>query len=446
MSIKFTCEHCDTELTVRDELAGKAARCPHCKSVITTPRRGGNGASGIRAKNRRDDDDEWEDEDEDDRPRKSKKKSSRRDEDEDEEDDRPSRRKSQGRSRRDEDEDDEDDYEDERGAKKRKARFRFAALGMLLHGIGGLLYSGAFLLAAVGILLLTGSVSSHLGKPVKGSVWRETPQEDEATLRARTEKHNTLAKDFLESRTRTGPLDDSGHRISRGIKIWAGTYNAGVIIVGFLVGFLLLAGLILTVIGLSFTLRAPVRGAAFGMSIATLATAALSLLCFLVVFFILLSSDGGLCGLIPFSLLNPIAGASTALYMEGLAVWIVLAVGALFYLLPLLEVGRMTNFAIYQMIVGKKLRDRSSRSTGFLMTILVPSVILGTGFLVFCVSLAMPSEKSLQEAALAGKTIDIPSPWPTGILLMFNAVILAGLLAWFAIGSFSTKSALRYAK
>src|SRR5207248_2231135 len=73
MAIKFSCEHCDTELTVRDELAGKAARCPHCKGVITPPRRGGNGASGIRAKNRREDEDEWEDEEDEERPRKAKK-------------------------------------------------------------------------------------------------------------------------------------------------------------------------------------------------------------------------------------------------------------------------------------------------------------------------------------------------------------------------------------
>jgi len=37
MAIRFTCSHCSRSLTVKDELAGKRGRCPHCKQVIVVP-------------------------------------------------------------------------------------------------------------------------------------------------------------------------------------------------------------------------------------------------------------------------------------------------------------------------------------------------------------------------------------------------------------------------
>src|SRR5258708_32607764 len=37
MSIKFNCSHCHKSLKVSQALAGKKARCPGCKQVITIP-------------------------------------------------------------------------------------------------------------------------------------------------------------------------------------------------------------------------------------------------------------------------------------------------------------------------------------------------------------------------------------------------------------------------
>jgi hypothetical protein len=37
MPIQFHCPHCKRGLSVKDELAGKRARCPGCKGVLTVP-------------------------------------------------------------------------------------------------------------------------------------------------------------------------------------------------------------------------------------------------------------------------------------------------------------------------------------------------------------------------------------------------------------------------
>src|SRR5690606_12493221 len=41
MSIPVTCQHCQASFKVKDELAGKRARCPRCTNVLTIPAPGG---------------------------------------------------------------------------------------------------------------------------------------------------------------------------------------------------------------------------------------------------------------------------------------------------------------------------------------------------------------------------------------------------------------------
>jgi phage FluMu protein Com len=37
MPIKFPCPHCKKGLSVKEHLAGKRAKCPACKKVLTVP-------------------------------------------------------------------------------------------------------------------------------------------------------------------------------------------------------------------------------------------------------------------------------------------------------------------------------------------------------------------------------------------------------------------------
>src|SRR5438094_825249 len=100
MPIKVQCA-CGRSMLVKDELAGKLARCPDCKRPVRVP--GGRAVEP-----------EYLDEDEDDRPaRRPRRGDDRYDDDEDE------RRPRRG-SRSDFDFDDYDDrrrYRDERGAR-----------------------------------------------------------------------------------------------------------------------------------------------------------------------------------------------------------------------------------------------------------------------------------------------------------------------------------------
>src|SRR5438128_860889 len=38
MSIKFPCPHCKKALKVKDELAGRKAKCPSCQQILTIPK------------------------------------------------------------------------------------------------------------------------------------------------------------------------------------------------------------------------------------------------------------------------------------------------------------------------------------------------------------------------------------------------------------------------
>lgn len=114
MPISMTCDKCDRELRLKDEMEGKRIRCPDCgatllvesdeggeEGVASAPRKRADRSarvdeegSGERPRRRRP---PVDDDDEDDRPRRRR----RRSEDEDDDEDRPRRR------RRDDDEDED---------------------------------------------------------------------------------------------------------------------------------------------------------------------------------------------------------------------------------------------------------------------------------------------------------------------------------------------------
>jgi hypothetical protein len=480
MPITFKCEHCQTELTVKDELAGMQGKCPSCKEVLVVPRASSNGVQPAPVAKKRPvededevpiesvedeeddrprkkagksrkaasyDDDEYEYEDEDDRPRKAKKKSSRRDDDDDEdEDDRPAKRKATARRRRDDD-DEWEDEDDPKVAKRNKARRRLAAVGVLLHLIGSFVYAGACVLAVLGMFILAGSISSLMSKEEqarKAFEKGERPKISEAEAR-KLQKDAEEAAKKARSLGEWADLDkiktpsESERRTSSGVMVWAIASGGATTAIGFLVGLALFAGLGLSVAGFALMLRTPGSTPLFAFSIAGLSCTGLSALCYLFVFIILLTGDGGLCTLLPFCMLNPFSGFVRAAVMNDLATWIVSRIGFLLYLIPLLELGRLTTFALYQWFVGKVQRVRSARSSGFLMMILVPSVIVGMGLLVFLISSAMPTHDKM---ILTSK--DRPGPWGAAMVLVLGALTLAGLFVWHALTQFKTRNALKY--
>jgi hypothetical protein len=155
--VEFTCDKCDRDIRVRDELAGKRVKCPGCSETVSVPeedqpapaKRSSSAAtraekpatSPRRGRDIEDDDDRprrrtsRDEEDEDDRPRR---RSSRDDEDED---DRPRRRS----SRDEEDEDDrprkrssrDDDDDDDKPKAKPKPKKAGGSWLPLILGISG---------------------------------------------------------------------------------------------------------------------------------------------------------------------------------------------------------------------------------------------------------------------------------------------------------------------
>jgi predicted Zn finger-like uncharacterized protein len=86
MSIRVVCDHCQSELRVKDELAGKLVRCKSCAEATRVPRPKSESRSATSGQEQIDDLDDWledEDDDEDDmpavirRPKKTSKKQRR---------------------------------------------------------------------------------------------------------------------------------------------------------------------------------------------------------------------------------------------------------------------------------------------------------------------------------------------------------------------------------
>src|SRR5207249_1411229 len=78
---------------------------------------------------------------------------------------------------------------------------------------------------------------------------------------------------------------------------------------GYLTIILLLPAYILSVVGLGFTVTSPTRNGAMGLAIASLSTAAVAALCYMILMFKLFDAGGAKGGFVLLALvLNPLAG------------------------------------------------------------------------------------------------------------------------------------------
>jgi hypothetical protein len=247
-------------------------------------------------------------------------------------------------------------------------------------------------------------------------------------------------RDWAGLKTLSPIPTESDKRVLSGLETWSRATNGGVIAIGFLVGLGLLAALGLSVAGLALTLRTPGNTLIFSLSIAGLSCAGLSCLLYIIVFIMLLTGDGGLCAVLPFSIIDPFSGLVRAGWTNALATWIVSRIGFLLFFIPILEIGRLTTFTVYQWRVSALQRDRKARFKGFLMTILVPSVLFGGSLLLFLISMALPSQDKLEKVT---KTEDLTGPWGDAVVLLFGGLIFGGILAWSALWSFSTRRSLK---
>ncbi len=97
----------------------------------------------------------------------------------------------------------------------------------------------------------------------------------------------------------------------------------------------------------------------------------------------------------------------------------------LLYVLPLMEVSRLTLFALYIWAAGRCLRDQETSSAGFVLGIVVPSGCFGAGLILWLIGFAMKN---------------VTSVWPGLIIGTFYGMALIGLLVWyiFVVGNART--------
>ncbi len=343
-------------------------------------------------KKRRDVEDE--EEAEDDRPRKKKRrdddedeaprKKKRRDEDEDEEDeDRP--RKKRRRDEDDEDDEDDDDNRSRQSPRQRRTAFQRAALGVQLTTIGSFVYGGALLLSLIALVVTLLSIQSAInsmksGRPPSGGSGIET-----------------MASIF-----------------------------------GWLIMISFFAAAVLHVVGASLTITTPARKGALGLSIATVATAGLSVVFFLwfIIKVLNVHASGGLnlgvYALNPFSGIKGSGRGGLGPGMGGADF------GALLFLLPLSELGRLTCFAFYLWAVAKSTRDYPRAFTAMLLGIIVPSACAVIGLIMYIVADAMtPGSMGIG-----------------GLIAIFSVYFLAyiGVIVYFALYAMGAKGMLAYAR
>jgi hypothetical protein len=420
MAIKFKCPKCKQELNVKDDLAGKQGKCPGCKSVVTVPSLAAKSrppapAAAPRPARKRvveevvdaevvDDDDVAEAEVVDDEPprrsgkgrkdtsandfdyddeedsRISSRRGSRRRDEEDDEDDRPSRR-----GRRRDDDDDEDDRPSRRGRGSSRRR----------RDDDDDDYDDDY--------------DDDRGKKARAR------QKKKLWGRAGTGVFlNFLAMCFYTGVVGIALLMYVIMMISAASGSFSGIATGGGLagILGYLAMFLALASIVLAVVGYSLTITTPGKNGEMGLAIASL-------------------SLGGIVLLITFYVLfTMFFGASRLAYSRGPLE----ALGMMMFLLPLLEIARLTVFAFYVWAVGKSTRDEGVASGGLLLGILVPSVLFGMALVNWLLVSVV-----LSHAGRAGAVMAM-------ILVFIDLLGLIGLFGWYALVLSSTKKAIDYAR
>jgi hypothetical protein len=343
MAIKIRCpnEHCNRNLNVQDEAAGKKCECPACGLIflVPIPKHAFKEVPSqpvISASRRPATPPEEEEvvilEPEPDEPKRRAKSS--RQEDAEETD-----RRSTARKRRDEDyeddedgEEDSDDRDDRRSSRMRSRQLKHAKLGVLLTGIGAWFYVGATCILFLLVLLFVFEV-----------------------------------------------------RIDDGFYILAGLPG--------------LANWVLAIIGLSFCIAGPARYGARGLAIATLAVAAGHLLTMFVIIFTKDSISSGPflipTGLkwLPFAsslpilpfLLNPDALKAID------STWPLL-------LTALLELTRWILLLLYLRALAKNVKNDSIGDDAMMQVIVVPSTLGVLFFVDLIFGLIAKSVKSVSAA------------------------------------------------
>lgn len=430
MAIRFKCS-CGMDIAVKDELAGRQGKCPSCKKVLTVPMASQPAPAPVQAKptpvaakpkkveeeiveaDVMDDEEEIvepdtveddamevevdeddapkkkkkkpardEDEEEEDERPKSKKKSAKksaRDEEEEEEDERPAKKKSAKSKKRDEDEEEEpadaemeeEDPTSKKGyRKRRRAACRRADLGVFLNYIGSLVYGGGIAFGTLSLVIAV--LAAKMGMGEGGG----------------------------------------------------GFFN----VLGILSAIAVIGGLATCVVGLGFCVMVPWKGAELGMGIAAAGCGLLSFIFMLVVMFKLFDGGGAAGLLLPFFALNPFSGVKA----EGNPLLYFMAehIGAMVYILPIMEYGRLTCFGLLQWAIGDAQKDKELCSSWIMTSIIVPSSMLVASLLFMILTMVLkPTSLGAAKAFLTMEFLVLGLP-------------LAGMMGYYAFMMMKTRDTL----
>jgi hypothetical protein len=405
MPIKFNCPKCGQELNVKDEMAGKQGKCPKCKSTVTVPTPAAPRAAAappVRKKPVREveeveeveeaevveedepprrrsqavkkgkNDFDFSDEEEEDTRVSSRRSSRRRDDDEDE--DEPRRMK---KSRRDDDDEDED--EPRRGKRASAKRRR------------------------------DDDEDDYDDEDEGGSSEKRKKARERQRRKAWRKATTGVFLGFISMCTYTGACGLGVLiYIIFTITLLSGKLGMGGFggILGYLVLGLLVVSWILFIVSGSFLVTTPGKNGEMGLGIATLSTGAVTLLFFVYLWF---SLDAGIFGAFGGGL------SFTAIF------------------LPLLELARLSLFAIFQWAVSKTMKDSGLTSTSLLMAIVIPSAAFGGALFTYLLGLLIESAKSRALGYL-------------GLFVFFcELAAWAGLMAWFTLHTSSVKNSMDHA-
>lgn len=427
MAIRFRCPSCGQELSVKEELAGKQGRCPKCKNPMAIPGAGGIASAPppppppvpARAKGPASDfafDDNLAPLEE------------------------PA-----GRRRR----------EPEPAAGPVGRLPSKVSLALLFHSLAAWIYVGAIGLSCISLIVYAGMIQAKESKDKKRrEAFKDGKRPSEAEMErmrkeaeaeqkereARAKKAKHIREWLGEESKLKGPddVDSSFFRAVIGAGVWIESASVFQTIIGFLVGFAILAALVLSVIGASFMVASFRNGLELGFSIATLSATGICVGCMIFVLIKCFIGDGGFCTFLPFTQFNFLAGVPKGVGIVILGTWLVGAIGFVMYLVPILEMGRAATMALYVMFLGSTQRVRSVKIKGLILCIVVPSALLLGALLVVIPGAAMKSYKDLMSSGRE----DGPSIWPPAIILFFYGALIAAAFVWSAVSISGSRRAL----